>query len=85
MIMKWMTVICCLIGLVLSGWLSLASADEEKGKAAADTEVAAKLKESKIGKLVAGAKLQLVEGEQFKEAAMKKAPQYYILYYSASY
>lgn len=41
--------------------------------------------ESKVGKKVTKAKLQRLDGERFKRAELEKAPEYYILYYSASW
>ena len=61
--------------------ISLASADD-KAKSA---DISAQLEKTKIGKQVAGTKLHRVDGEQFKEVAMEKAPEYYLIYFSASY
>lgn len=45
----------------------------------------AELEKTKVGKLVAAAKLQLVDKKHFKSAKLAKAPEYYILYFSASW
>ena len=41
--------------------------------------------ETKIGKLVAKAKLHRIEGDRYKRADLEKSPEYYLLYYSASW
>ena len=48
-------------------------------------EIAEKLSASKVGAKVAKAKLERLDGKRFKKAEMEKAPEYYILYYSASW
>lgn len=40
---------------------------------------------SVVGSQVAKAKLHRLEGKRFKKAELDKAPEYYILYYSASW
>ena len=40
---------------------------------------------SEVGSKVAKAKLNRLEGKRFKKAELTKAPEYYILYYSASW
>lgn len=47
--------------------------------------IAEKLSASKVGAQVAKAKLERLDGKRFKKAEMEKAPEYYILYYSASW
>ena len=43
------------------------------------------LASSVVGKAVLKAKLHRLDGKRFKSAEMEKAPEYYILYYSASW
>ena len=43
------------------------------------------LASSVVGKAVLKAKLHRLDGKRFKNAEMEKAPEYYILYYSASW
>ncbi|MDF1812684.1 MAG: hypothetical protein P1V20_10730 [Verrucomicrobiales bacterium] len=50
-----------------------------------ESESPSKLEDSKLGQMVSGVKLQVVDGQSFKEAALTKVPQYYILYFSASW
>lgn len=45
----------------------------------------AELEKTKVGKQISKAKLQLVNGRRFKKAKLTKAPEYYILYFSASW
>ncbi|NRB76559.1 MAG: hypothetical protein HRU46_19530 [Verrucomicrobiales bacterium] len=40
---------------------------------------------SVVGKAVQKAKLHRLDGKRFKSAEMEKAPEYYIMYYSASW
>ncbi|MDF1754595.1 MAG: hypothetical protein P1U89_17555 [Verrucomicrobiales bacterium] len=40
---------------------------------------------STIGKIITGTTLHRFDGESFSEATMAKAPQFYLLYYSASW
>lgn len=60
---------------------SVASADDK----ATPGDITAQLEKTKIGKQVAASRLHRVEGDQLKEARMEKAPDYYIIYFSASY
>lgn len=60
---------------------SVAAADDKPNSG----DIAAQLEKSKIGKQVAGTKLHRVVDGQFKEVAIEKAPQYYLIYFSASY
>jgi hypothetical protein len=48
-------------------------------------DVTAELEKSLFGKLASSVKLQLVDGDSFTEAELKKVPEYYILYFSASW
>ncbi|MGB0154818.1 MAG: hypothetical protein ACPGFB_12370 [Verrucomicrobiales bacterium] len=43
------------------------------------------LASSVVGKAVLKAKLHRLDGKRFKSAEMEKAPEYYIMYYSASW
>lgn len=43
------------------------------------------LESTKIGQLAAKAKLQKLDGKRFRRAEMTKTPDYYILYFSASW
>ena len=43
------------------------------------------LASSVVGKAVLKAKLHRLDGKRFKSSEMEKAPEYYILYYSASW
>lgn len=43
------------------------------------------LASSVVGRAVLKAKLHRLDGKRFKSAEMEKAPEYYILYYSASW
>ena len=45
----------------------------------------AKEDSSKLGKLMAKAKLHKMEGERYKKAELTKSPEFYVLYYSASW
>jgi len=63
---------------------------EENGKAAADAadpaDVEASLKGQKIGKpLAKKGILSKLEGEKFANFQLEKAPQYYLVYFSASW
>ena len=79
---------------VTFGTQKLSEADrtflEENGKAAADAadpvDVEATLKEQKIGKpLAKKGILSRLEGEKFANFQLEKAPQYYLVYFSASW
>ena len=79
---------------VTFGTQKLSEADrtflEENGKAAADAadpvDVEAALKEQKIGKpLAKKGILSRLEGEKFANFQLEKAPQYYLVYFSASW
>ncbi len=41
--------------------------------------------ESEVGKKVAKAKLQVLDGKRYKRAELEKTPEYYLFYYSASW
>ena len=79
---------------VTFGTQKLSEADrtflEENGKAAADAadpvDVEAALKEQKIGKpLAKKGILSRLEGEKFANFQLEKAPQHYLVYFSASW
>ena len=79
---------------VTFGTQKLSEADrtflEENGKAAADAadpvDVEAALKEQKIGKpLAKKGILSRLEDEKFANFQLEKAPQYYLVYFSASW
>ena len=57
----------------------------ESLKSSGPADPTAELEKTKVGKQVAGAKLKLVDGKRFKSAKLDKAPEYYILYFSASW
>jgi len=54
--------------------------DAKKNEAAAPAEPT-----SKLGKLMTKAKLHKLDGKRFKSAELTKSPEYFILYYSASW
>ena len=55
-------------------------------KAEADKPEATKVLESqKIGKELTDKVLSRLDGKKFKKASMEKAPEYYLLYFSASW
>ncbi|MAS93814.1 MAG: hypothetical protein CMO55_11535 [Verrucomicrobiales bacterium] len=41
--------------------------------------------DTKVGKLISRAKLHKIEEDKFEKAELDKSPEYYILYYSASW
>jgi hypothetical protein len=51
----------------------------------AQEDVTAELQKSTLGKMASSVKLQLVDGKSFTESKMTKVPEYYILYFSASW
>lgn len=58
---------------------------EEQKDAEPEAAPAEKASESVIGAKVAGAKLHRLNGKRFKKAELEKAPEFYLLYYSASW
>lgn len=58
---------------------------EEQSAAAAKPDPSEALAAQKVGAQVLKAKLQRLEGKRFKKAELDYAPEYYILYYSASW
>jgi hypothetical protein len=58
---------------------------KEQEAAANMPDPAEALEQQVVGAKVAKAKLQRLEGKRFKKAELTKAPEYYILYFSASW
>ena len=54
--------------------------EAKKNEAAAPAEPT-----TKLGKMMAKAKLHKLDGKRFKSAELTKSPEYFILYYSASW
>jgi hypothetical protein len=51
----------------------------------AQDDVTAELEKTMLGKMVSSVKLQLVDGKSFTESKLTKVPEYYIIYFSASW
>lgn len=57
----------------------------QEAKTSEPADIEAQLEQTKVGKQIAGTKLEKVDGRRFKTAELDKAPEYYILYFSASW
>ena len=66
-------------------FLKTATPGSSGGSEGNAAEIAEKLSATKVGAQVAKAKLERLDGKRFKKAEMEKAPEYYILYFSASW
>ncbi len=58
---------------------------KEEEMAASRVDPAEELAATEVGKKVTKAKLHRLDGDRYKSAELDKAPEYYILYYSASW
>jgi len=56
-----------------------------KSGASGSKDLTADLEKTKMGAIFAKAKLKKFDGKTFKAAEMAKVPEYYVLYYSASW
>jgi hypothetical protein len=63
----------------------LVSQEAAKSTPAQPADFTAELEKTKVGKQVSDAKLKLVEKKGFASAKLAKAPEFYILYFSASW
>jgi len=63
----------------------LLSQEAAKSGSAQPGDLTAELEKTKVGKQMASAKLKLVEKKRFASAKLAKAPEFYILYFSASW
>ncbi len=61
------------------------SQEAAQSSPAQPADFTAELEKTKVGKQVANAKLKLVDKKRFASAKLAKAPEFYILYFSASW
>ena len=63
----------------------LKNASKSASSGSNSAEVAEELKGQKVGKQVMDGRPHRIDGKRFKKAELTKAPEYYILYFSASW
>ena len=63
----------------------IAFLQEKQKEAEANRDPLEQISATVVGEQIAGAKLHRLNGKRFKKAAFEKVPEYYLLYYSASW